>query len=534
MLWVGALVTATAVAAPVSVMPARPPSSDLPGLRAENLAGTPVPKRGIRVTAPAAHWMLSADFRLAEGARADILGDAISLRREAGRVMLRAEGKRRHLPRATAAHHVQAVIGSSDRGAVIRTTVDGYAVAPVRMPRKPTWTVLAAPAGGVTLGALMTSRFEDPVDRLLHRLLTIAARTPPGRQPLGQGGDGRLRFANGWTIGFFSSALWHAFDLTGAPLFRDLALRQTLDNIGSETSDTHDLGFMYERSSVAAWRRLCARGTPNPACPALEASGLRAADALARLQATNAAAGLIPTRSHTLCRGCSSLAEADTIIDSLMNLPLLFWGAGFPGRENYRTIAVRHALRVAQLLVRRDSSTWQAIHVRRVDGAVLRRHTHQGLRDASTWSRGQAWAVYGFAAAALAARSPELARLAERTAGYVARHLPRDGVPRWDFDAPREARRDVSAATITAAGLVQLADACRVLQTCRTSSAWLSLAQRMLRGALAHVGRGSDAGVLGQQVYSLGGRTRWDDDAELIWGLDFALEAASGLRRERR
>jgi len=31
--------------------------------------------------------------------------------------------------------------------------------------------------------------------------------------------------------------------------------------------------------------------------------------------------------------------------------------------------------------------------------------------------------------------------------------------------------------------------------------------------------------LLGHQVLGLGGHARWDDDAELIFGLDYALEA---------
>ncbi len=372
-----------------------------------------------------------------------------------------------------------------------------------------------------------------PVARITRRLLTIVAETPRGRFPLGQGRDGRLRFSDGWTRGFLSSALWQASDLTRAPVFARLALRATLANRGAETADTHDLGFMYERSSVAAWRRLCTGGRRDRTCPALQASGLRAADALARLAGTNAAAGMIPTRSRRLCRGCHSLGEADTIIDSLMNLPLLFWAAEFPGRAWYRALAERHAERVAALLVRPDGSTWQAVHVRRSDGAVLFRHAHQGLRVGSTWSRGQAWAVYGFAAAALATRSPRLLAVAERTAGYLGRRLPASGVPPWDFSARPGARRDVSAAAIGAAGLLRLADACRRLGTCTTPEAWLPLARRMLAGTLRHVSRGPDVGLLGGGVYTYGGRTRWDDDAELIWTLDFTLEAAEALRGAR-
>ena len=501
-----------------------------PGWRVEDLAGAPLTAAGVLVDAPAARWVLSADLRLADGARAQILNGTLTLSRRGSRFVVRAGARRRVLARAAGAHHVQAVIVPARGGVAIDARVDGRVLPRLRRGARTRWTAVAAQADGVRGLALMTSALGDPVARLLHRLLDIAAQTPRGRQPIGQGRDGRLRFAEGWTTGFYASALWQAYDLTAAPLFRRLATTATADNFGAETSDTHDLGFMYERSSVAAWRRLCVPEPRDAICPAARASGLQAADALARLASTNAAVGLIPTRSRSLCRGCRSLREADTIIDSLVNLPLLFWAADSGGRTPYRAIAERHALQAARLLVRRDGSTWQSIHVDRADGSLIRRHTHQGKQVGSTWSRGQAWAVYGFAAAADALRSHELLATAERVAGYVARHVPRDGVPRWDYDGPRDDPRDVSASAITAAGLVRLDRACRALGTCRSAGAWVTLARRMLDGTLRHASRGPQVGLLGRQVYSLGGRSRWDDDAELIWGLDYALEAARALR----
>ena len=44
-----------------------------------------------------------------------------------------------------------------------------------------------------------------------------------------------------------------------------------------------------------------------------------------------------------------------------------------------------------------------------------------------------------------------------RTAEYFLSHLPADGVPAWDSDAPEPAAKDTSAATIAASGLIYLA-----------------------------------------------------------------------------
>lgn len=91
--------------------------------------------------------------------------------------------------------------------------------------------------------------------------------------------------------------------------------------------------------------------------------------------------------------------------------------------------------------------------------------TNQGHADASTWSRGQAWAIMGFAqtytwtkdtqylATALGCAMYFVARLDEAKGKW---HHPL--VPVWDFDASfenaSEPLRDVSAGIIAANGLV--------------------------------------------------------------------------------
>jgi unsaturated chondroitin disaccharide hydrolase len=352
-----------------------------------------------------------------------------------------------------------------------------------------------------------------------------------------------MRFHAGWTRGFWSSALWHAADLTPrSDLFQRWAFQATLRNFGAERADTHDLGFMYQRSSAAAYDRMCPAGGASEApatprdCTRLRRSALRAADSLAALARTNPVAGMIPTRSKTLCRDCTTLDEADTIVDSMMNVPLLLWASKETpdGRGGYRDIALGHSSGVAQHLVRPDGSTAQSVHVRRSDGALLGVHTHQGASDTSTWARGQSWAVYGFSETALLARSPELLDVAERTAGYIEQRNPNGLVPPYDYDAGPGAPTDTSAGVIGAAGLLLLEDACRRLRRCDgRGRRWGDLGERMLASSLEQVSDRPPLGMLGGQVFSLGGSQSWDDSGEFIFGLDFALEAVGRSDRRR-
>lgn len=169
------------------------------------------------------------------------------------------------------------------------------------------------------------------------------------------------------------------------------------------------------------------------------------------------------------------------------------------------------------------------MHQNRQTGRIIRVHTHQGISAGSAWARGQGWAIYGLTTSAEELRDRELLSAAERTAKWVADHLPRSGVPRYDYSAPAKADSDTSAGVISAAGLFRLSLACRRWSgACAQPDRWEPLAQRMLAANLRHVSRSLPLGFFGGQTATHGG-SRWDDRAELVYGQYYALEAiASG------
>jgi hypothetical protein len=254
-------------------------------------------------------------------------------------------------------------------------------------------------------------------------------------------------------------------------------------------------------------------------CPRLRASVLSAADELLALAASNPGAGTIPVNATD--------PVADTIIDSTMNIGILPWATAVTGNRAYAHLASHHAHAVASLLVRTDGSTAQAVYFDRQTGRVLSIGTHQGLSNTSTWSRGQAWAVYGFAQAAAQLDDRGLLAVAGHVASYVASHLPAGGIPLWDYDAPAGAPVDVSAGTITAAGLLHLAATCAALSGCPAGAAWTPLARRMLAAALTRISTVPPLGLLRSQVLNEPGSGQgcWCNKSELIFGDTYALEA---------
>jgi unsaturated chondroitin disaccharide hydrolase len=144
----------------------------------------------------------------------------------------------------------------------------------------------------------------------------------------------------------------------------------------------------------------------------------------------------------------------------MANLPLLYWAAKVTGDGSFRLVGEAHALATADALVRKDMSTYHAVEYDVVTGSRVRGYTFQGFSDESTWSRGQAWAVLGFAATAGATGKVRYLNLAERLADYFLRRLGSDTAPYWDFDDPAipDAPRDSSAAAILSSVLLDIAD----------------------------------------------------------------------------
>ena len=408
-----------------------------------------------------------------------------------------------------------------------RLAIDGQPV-PVR-PSSAAAITFRPVAGRAQVQGLIVTAAADRGLLLLHRLAELHARIPARQFPVGATLSDRIVYGSTyWTSGFWPGALWQAAAIAPAGgLFARWALTATLEHFGQERADTHDVGFMYGESSLAAWRALCrARSLASAAtCVRLKRSVLRAADELLALAASNSAAGTIPTNATS--------PQADTIVDSMMNLAILPWASRVTGDAVYAELASRHAHVVARLLVRPDGSTAQAVNFDRRTGRVLSIGTHQGLSNGSTWSRGEGWALYGFAQAAADLHDRALLQVALRVADFVASHLPADAIPLWDYDAPAGAPVDVSAGVITAAGLFHLASACRALPgVCSGDPGrWVALGRRMLAAALARASAWPPLGFLGSQVLNEHGRGCWCDGGELIFGLTYALE---GLRLDER
>jgi unsaturated chondroitin disaccharide hydrolase len=327
-------------------------------------------------------------------------------------------------------------------------------------------------------------------------------RVPKGDYPIGSN--------VGWTTGFWPGMLWLAYGLTGDPNYRDAGeiqvgrFAERLD--GRIDIDHHDIGFLYTLSCVAAWR------LTNNASAGLVA--IHAADHL--LTRWLPEPGVIQAWGSV----DDSVERGRTIVDSLLNLPLLYWASQQSGDNRYATAATRHAERVMDHLVRPDGSTYHTFYFDADSGAPCFGRTHQGHRDESTWARGQAWAVYGFALAYAYTGDARFRATAERCADVFVTHLPADRIAYWDFDFSdgSDEPRDSSSVAIAACGLLELgsgqhrAEAERLIQalwdTCATRGSDASDALVLHGTQNRNTGAGVDEGNLWGDYFYLESLTR--------------------------
>lgn len=148
------------------------------------------------------------------------------------------------------------------------------------------------------------------------------------------------------------------------------------------------------------------------------------------------------------------------IIDNMMNLELLFWAANETGNGMYRDIATSHAKTTMKNHFRANNSTYHVVDYNPETGQVQNKHTHQGFSHESEWSRGQAWALYGYTMVYRETKDKEFLKQADKIANYLLYHpnMPKNLIPYWDFKAaniPNEPL-DASAAAIIGSALYEL------------------------------------------------------------------------------
>lgn len=312
------------------------------------------------------------------------------------------------------------------------------------------------------------------------------------------------RWAPSWTGGFLTGLMW-------------LFARHSDDDWWRRTADaycfeleprrcdatTHDLGFIFDPS----WGRRHQEYGDERSREVLIDAGRTMAQ---RMQP----GGYL----------CSWVDPGNTFIDIMMNVGIVFEASRLSDDDALRDVAIRHCLTTQRYLVRGDGST---IHEGWFDpdsGEFLRASTHQGWRPDSSWARGQAWAIYGFADAYRYTNESKFLATACTAADYFIEMTPGFLAPNdWcevDPTIPVEASANATAAS----ALLTLADLVPPgVQAQRYRSFALSSLKLLMSTEYVAVDRPGWEGILLHSIYN--SPEGLGVDESVMWGDYYFVEA---------
>lgn len=303
------------------------------------------------------------------------------------------------------------------------------------------------------------------IEKLHHKLTAVRERSAeklPAETNDGVHDDklkaaGNVGIAKGfWTNGFWAGMLWQMYHATGDERYAEIArfTLPILDGCLLEL-DTHDIGFLWLPTAVLDYK--------ITGSAAARQSALTAAKWL--MGRFNPAAGVI--RAWGGGNEQMALSKADppmhlagvTIIDCMMNLPLLYWASAETGDPRYYHAADHHAAKAVRAFVRGDGSV---IHICEFDpdiGELVQDFGGQGYGKGSAWARGQGWGLCGFTASYKHTGKQEYLDTAKRIAAWLLPRIPENGLIPCDFRQPAEPWvQDDIAAGVIATALLDLAE----------------------------------------------------------------------------
>jgi len=249
-----------------------------------------------------------------------------------------------------------------------------------------------------------------------------------------------------WFAGFTGGELWKMYEMTGDVTLRERAIKHADQLLQySDLDNTHDLGFIFYPTVVKAYEMTGAVKYKEAA-----------------LQAARMLLKRFNEKGHFI-RAWGKLGTNDkegiSIIDTMMNLQLLFWAAEVTGNNDFYKAAYEHAITAMKENIRSDFSSFHYVEFDPETGKVIKKGTIQGYTDESTWARGQAWGIYGFANAYKYTHDERFLNVSQKMADYFMNHLPSDFVPYWDLNLSGDnVLRDASAGAIAASGMFLLSD----------------------------------------------------------------------------
>lgn len=328
-----------------------------------------------------------------------------------------------------------------------------------------------------------------------------------------------------WTTGFWTGAVWLAYEYTKDDAFKTAAMVQ-VDSFYHRIKNKidvnhHDMGFLFSLSCVAAYKLTG------------DEKGKEAA-----LMAADHLAGRYREKGKFLQAwgNVGEPSEYRLIIDCLLNLPILYWASEVTGEKRYAQMAENHIRTAMRCVLREDNSTYHTYFIDMDTGEPAYGVTHQGNRNDSAWARGQAWGIYGIALGYHYLKDESYIDLFVRVTDFFLQHLPKDLIPYWDFDFDTGSGepRDSSAAAIAVCGMLEMT---KYLDGVRAQK-YRDAAYRLMYALIEKCGNRNlekSDGILLHGTYARGSKENTCTDRGVdecnTWGDYFYMEALMRMSR---
>lgn len=254
-----------------------------------------------------------------------------------------------------------------------------------------------------------------------------------------------------WTNGFWGGMMWLMYIGTRNEEYRITAehSEKLLDKAFEKTDSLHhDVGFMWNLTSGTNFRLTGNKRAKNR-------FNLASAILASRYNIDGAFIRAWPTWSE------KEDNTGVTIIDCMMNIPMLYRATEIDGDKRFKKIAISHADMTMNHHIREDGSVYHIVVHNPDTGEITDYRAGQGYSKESAWSRGQAWAIYGFILSYIHTKERRYLYAAKKTAKFFVENVIKtDFLPLADFRAPGNiAMYDSTAGVCAACGLIEIAKA---------------------------------------------------------------------------
>lgn len=290
---------------------------------------------------------------------------------------------------------------------------------------------------------------ENTFNKLDNKLSKVAVRSREKLPFSTQGGVYTERAPSWWTNGFWGGLMCLMYDATKKDVYKSTSERaeKLLDKAFYCFDELHhDVGFMWHLTSTARYRIFDDKESRNRALIAASILASRFNFSGKYIRAWN---GIV--------RGDDS--KGLTIIDSMLNLPLLYWASKETGDDRFYKIATAQADMTIRDHIKEDGRVNHVVVHDSETGAKLTSRAGQGYSEDSAWSRGRSWAIYGFILSYIHTNNQEYLSTAKRVSDlFIEEARKTNWVPKIDFCQPEEpVGYDTSAGAVAACGLIELA-----------------------------------------------------------------------------